>query len=86
MIHRILQGERAEEVAKELIANQQIVAAFSLAPYFVNNVRVVSLPAVLTPAQQEQFDDMLAESGWNKGVQWTYDVGAFLRVVGTQIF
>jgi hypothetical protein len=86
VIHRILVGEKAGEVAKNLLAERRLTAAFDLAPYFVNHVRVVSLPNVITPTDQERFDDMLAEAGWQSGVQWTYDVGAYLRVVGTQIY
>jgi hypothetical protein len=86
MIHRILLGQNADEVATDLLNQKQLSAAFDLAPYFVNCVRVLSLPIVNTPAQQEMFDDMLAEAGWQKGVQWTYDVGAYLRVTGRPIF
>jgi len=85
MIHRILEGENGAEVAKNLLKDEKLAAAFDLAPFFVNCVRVVSLPGVITPTQIEQFDDLLAEAGWRKGVQWTHDVGAFLKVVGRPI-
>ena len=86
MIHRILEGNNAVDVTRDLLKANNLTAAFDLAPIFVNLVRVVSLPAVITPIQVEAFDDMLAEAGAQKGVQWTYDVGAYLRVVGRQIF
>jgi hypothetical protein len=85
MIRRILQGQMAEEVARDLLAHEHLSAAFDLAPDFVNCVRVMSLPAVITPSDQDKFDDMLAEAGRQKGVHWTHDVGAYPRVTGRQI-
>jgi hypothetical protein len=85
MIHRILEGQKASDVARALLGKKKIVMAWDLSPYFVNCVRVLSLPAVITPEDQQTFDDMLADEGWESGVRSTHDVGAFLRVVGNQI-
>jgi len=82
MIHRILEGQNAVDVATDLLGAKKLTAAFDLAPIFVNIVRVVSLPDVIKPDQIDRFDDMLSEAGALKGVQWGYDVGAYLKVVG----
>jgi hypothetical protein len=87
MTHRILEGQKAAEVARDLLkaVPPKILAAWDLAPYFVNCVRVVSPPRVINPADQEDFDNTLADAGWQRGVKWTYDVGAYLRVIGTPV-
>ena len=61
MIHRILEGNNAVDVTRDLLKANNLTAAFDLAPIFVNLVRVVSLPAVITPIQVEAFDDVLAK-------------------------
>lgn len=89
MIHRILLGQKAEDMARKLFKDHQLFESlppFSLAPDFVNCVRIFSKLEVLTPDDQEKFDAMLEEVGKGFGnVAVVRDVGAFLRVVGTPL-
>jgi len=86
MIHRILLGQKAEELAVKLLRDAQLSAAFSLDPDFVNCVRVFSKLEVVTPDDQSKFDSMLEEVGRGFGnVAVVHDTGAFLRVIGRPV-
>src|SRR5437868_2948973 len=89
MIHRILLGQRAEDMARKLLVDGKLATdlpPFSLAPDFVNCVRVFSKLEVVTPDDQAKFDSMLEEVGRDFGrVAVVHDTGAFVRVVGIPI-
>ena len=85
MIHRILEGQKASDMALDLLKQEKILMAWDLSPDFVNCVRVLSLPTVITPEDQLEFDNLLADEGAEYDVTSTNDVGAYLRVVGRQI-
>jgi len=85
MIHRILEGQRATDMALDLLRQQKIVMAWDLSPLFVDCVRVLSLPTVITPEDQQEFDNLLEDQGVEYDVVWRNDVGAYLRVVGRQL-
>ena len=86
MIHRILMGQKAEDMAKKLVQDGQLydkLPPFSLAPIFVNCVRIFSKLEVTTPDDQAKFDSMLEEVGRGFGnVAVVHDTGNFLLVVG----
>ena len=89
MIHRILMGQKAEDMARKLLTDGRLatqIPPFSLAPDFVNCVRIFSKLEVITPDDQARFDSMLEEvsTGFGK-VAILHDVGAFLGVVGRPI-
>jgi hypothetical protein len=87
MIHRILRGQRATEMAVDLLKEKKILKAWDLSTGgFQQCARVLSPLAVLTGEQQMQFDDMLAEIGQSYGVIWLHDVGSFLGAEGTELF
>ena len=76
-------------MAKALLAepSPKILAAWDLSPAgFLNWVRVLSLPAVMSSQDQMAFDSMLEEeAGKFHDVVWRNDVGAELTIVGTLI-
>jgi hypothetical protein len=86
MVHRILLGDKAEEMSIKLFKDGQLFSElppFSLAPFFVNCVRIFSKLEVNTPEEQAKFDSMLQEVGTGFGnVAVRHDVGAFLGVIG----
>lgn len=85
MIHRILKGQKASAMARDLLNQHKIVMAWDLSPDFANCVRVLSLPTVITSQDQLEFDNLLADEGVEYNVTWRNDVGAYLGVVGIQI-
>jgi len=86
MIHRILMGQKAEDMARKLVQDGQLydkLPPFSLAPIFVNCVRIFSKLEVATPEDQAKFDSMLDEVGHGFGnVAVVHDTGNFLLVEG----
>ena len=84
MIHRILEGNRAGEMAKAVyVMGNSLFPPLSLEPYFVNCVRIFSKLDVVTADEQEQFDSMLRQVASDYGdVAVRPDVGAYLRVIG----
>jgi hypothetical protein len=59
MIHRILLGERAGDMAKALyIAGQSFFPPLSLEPDFANCFRVFSKLQLVAADDQEKFDSM----------------------------
>ncbi len=86
MIHCILEGKRAGEMAKAVyVTGNSLFPPLSLEPDFVNCFRIFSKLDVVTAADQEQFDSMLREVALDYGdVAVRHDVGAFLGVIGHQ--
>lgn len=84
MIHRILEGQRAGEMAKAVfVAGNSLFPPLSLEPDFANCVRIFSKLEVLTAEEQARFDSMLMEVGLSYGdIAVRHDVGAFLGVIG----
>jgi hypothetical protein len=84
MIHRILVGVRAGEMAKAIFAaGNSMFPPLSLEPDFVNCFRVFSKLEVVTAEEQERFDSMLREVALNYGdIAVRHDVGAYLGVIG----
>jgi hypothetical protein len=84
MIHRILEGRRAGDMAKAIfVAGDSMFPPLSLEPDFVNCFRIFSKLEVVTAADQERFDSMLNEVGLKYGeIVVRPDVGAFLGVIG----
>lgn len=84
MIHVVLEGQRAGEMAKALFfAGESFIHPFSLEPYFMGCFRIFSKLEVVTPDDQEKFYSRLKEIGREYGeVIVKPDVGAFLGVTG----
>ena len=84
MIHVILRGQRAGEMAKALFfAGESLIHPFSLEPTFVGCFRIFSKLEVVTPEDQKTFYSMLAETSKKYGeVIVEPDVGAFLGFAG----
>ncbi len=84
MIHRVLEGKRAGEMAKAVyIAGHSMFPPLSLEPTFANCFRIFSKLEVVTAEEQERFDSMLREMGESyDGVIVRADVGAFLGFAG----
>ena len=84
MIHVILQGERAGEMAKDLyFADQSFIHPYALEPAFPGCFRIFSKLEVVTPEDQAKFKAMLAETSVKYGeVMVKTDSGAFLGFVG----
>ncbi len=84
MIHRILEGQRAGEMAKAVyVAGNSMFPPLSLEPTFVNCFRIFSKLEVVTAEEQARFDSMLQEMGHGYGgVIVRADVGAFLGFAG----
>jgi hypothetical protein len=86
MIHRIIEGEHADQVAIAVYndgLSYKDVSPMDLAPYFVNCVRVFSNLDVVDATQQAEFDGQLKAIGEKfGGILVKHDVGAYLRVIG----
>ena len=84
MIHRILEGERAGEMAKAVfVAGHSMFPPLSLEPTFANCFRIFSKLDVVTAEEQARFDSMLREIGRDYGGAIVRaDVGAFLGFAG----
>jgi hypothetical protein len=84
MVHRILEGQRAGEMAKAVfVGGHSMFPPLSLEPTFPNCFRIFSQLNVVTAAEQDRFDSMLAEMGRIYGnVAVRPDVGAFLGFAG----
>ncbi len=64
MIHMILVGQKANEMAKALFfAGQSAFPPLSLEPAFANTFRVFSKLEVVTNEDREKFISMLKETG-----------------------
>ena len=64
MIHMILVGQKANEMAKALFfADQSAFPPLSLEPTFANTFRVFSKLEVVTNEDREKFISMLKETG-----------------------
>jgi hypothetical protein len=84
MIHRVLIGEQAGDMAKALyVEGEAFFPPLSLEPTFVNCFRIFSPLAVITADEQQDFDSMLQKKGLDYGdVEVRADVGAYLGFAG----
>ena len=84
MVHRILSGQRAGEMAKAVfVAGESMFPPLSLEPTFHNCFRIFSRLEVVTASEQDRFDSMLRETALNYGgVEVRNDIGAFLGFAG----
>jgi hypothetical protein len=84
MIHRILSGQKAGDMAKAVyVAGESMFPPLSLEPTFPNCFRIFSRLEVVTSHEQDRFDSMLREMALSyDGVEVRNDVGAFLGFAG----
>jgi hypothetical protein len=84
MIHRILVGQRAGEMAKVVYLNgDSIFPPLSMEPAFVNTFRIFSKIEVVTADDQSRFDAMLRGLSPDYGnVEVKADIGAYLGFAG----
>jgi len=84
MVHRILEGARAGEMAKAVyLAGNSMFPPLSLEPTFVNCFRIFSRLEVVSADDQSQFDAILRKMGPDYGgVMVRADVGSFLGFAG----
>jgi hypothetical protein len=84
MIHVILEGQKAGDMAKALFfTGQSFIHPFSMQPTFPNCFRIFSKLEVVTNEDREKFMAMLAETGKDYGNPIVRpDSGAFLGFAG----